>query len=133
MATALAANDRAKYYMSLLQQCRQHAIHPEHACLDLRDERITSGESDTSFDEIVAASRLDDDGSIVVPRLAHIEDRLLHSIGEMIAPVSGADTELGRPRESYRAATAGAARQTVAPWRYHDRCRLRRRGDPGGS
>jgi uncharacterized protein Yka (UPF0111/DUF47 family) len=117
VATALAANDRAKYYMSLLQQCRQHAIHPEHACSDLRDERIASGESDTSFDEIVAASRLDDDGSIVVPRLAHIEDRLLHSIGEMIAPVSWADTELGRPPESYE-------RRLLAL-----RARLLRRGD----
>jgi len=101
VAAALMANDRAKYCMSLLQQCRQHALRPDDPCPDLRDERIAAGESDTSFDDIVGASRLGDGGALLVPRLTRIEERLLQSIGEMLAAVTAGGAEREQSNESY--------------------------------
>lgn len=56
VAGALRANDRAKYYMSLLQACRDHTEHPEHALPDLRTEREASGEDGTTLDEVCAGA-----------------------------------------------------------------------------
>ena len=54
VAAGLRANDRARYYMSLLQACRAHAERPEHQAPDLRTEREASGEDDATLDEVVS-------------------------------------------------------------------------------
>src|SRR3974377_3940 len=56
---ALAANDRAKYLMTLLQAAREHADHPDLAATDLRQERLACGVADAELDTIVGRSRKD--------------------------------------------------------------------------
>lgn len=53
---ALAANDRAKYYFSLLQMAQSRAQHPDAPASDLRVERQAAGIADEACDGIVAAS-----------------------------------------------------------------------------
>lgn len=48
---ALAANDRAKYYFTLLQSAAGHAGQPERASPDLRRERLACGIGDSSLDK----------------------------------------------------------------------------------
>lgn len=55
---ALAANDRVKYFFSLLQMAQSHAEQPHQGMEDLRRERLASGVADASFDGVVAGARL---------------------------------------------------------------------------
>lgn len=50
---ALAANDRAKYLMTLLQVAREHADHPDLAATDLKQERLACGVVDAELDTVV--------------------------------------------------------------------------------
>lgn len=54
----LAANDRLKYYFSLLQVARDHADQPAHAASSLKHERIQAGIHDASLDDVVAAAHM---------------------------------------------------------------------------
>ena len=54
---ALAANDRIKYYLSLLQMAVDHAAHPEQPAPSLQRERLTCGIDDPDLDRIVGASQ----------------------------------------------------------------------------
>jgi hypothetical protein len=54
---ALAANERAKYLMTLLQTAKEHADHPEAACTDLKKERLHCGITGSTFDSVVQRSR----------------------------------------------------------------------------
>lgn len=56
---ALAANDRLKYYFSLLQTALNHADRPEPRAATLRGERIACGIDDAGLDAVVAATRKD--------------------------------------------------------------------------
>jgi uncharacterized protein Yka (UPF0111/DUF47 family) len=53
---ALAANDRLKYYFSLLQVARSHADQPDQSSPSLRPERLVAGIADASLDHLVAAA-----------------------------------------------------------------------------
>ena len=54
---ALAANDRVKYFFSLLQMALDHAEHPEQPAATLKRERIACGIDDPDLDGAVAAAR----------------------------------------------------------------------------
>ena len=100
VAAALQANDRAKYYMSLIQACREHAARPDHAPPDLQAEREASGEDDARLDDVVSGSRAGADDSIVVPQADRIHQQLLGSVEQMLAPLRIAG-ELGVPLATY--------------------------------
>jgi uncharacterized protein Yka (UPF0111/DUF47 family) len=53
----LAANDRLKYYFSLLQVARGHADQPDQSSASLKPERLVAGIADASLDHLVAAAR----------------------------------------------------------------------------
>ena len=53
---ALSANDRVKYYFSLLQTAASHADHLEQAAVSLKRERRARGIDDASLDDMVAVS-----------------------------------------------------------------------------
>ena len=53
---ALAANDRAKYRLTLMQTSKAHADAPEEALPDLRTERLACGITEPAFDEVVAGT-----------------------------------------------------------------------------
>ena len=57
VSEALAANDRAKYLMSLLQAAREHAAQPDATFTDLRQERVACGMGDTQLDTVVEQGR----------------------------------------------------------------------------
>jgi uncharacterized protein Yka (UPF0111/DUF47 family) len=84
----LAANDRVKYYMALLQACRDHAAGalPQ----DLSADRAAVGEPDTALDAIVRGSRFDDQARLVVPCARRVHERLIDGIGTMLAPLVAA-------------------------------------------
>lgn len=53
----LAANDRAKYLMTLLQAAREHADHPDAPVNRLEHERLACGAADANLDTVVERSR----------------------------------------------------------------------------
>ena len=63
----LAANDRLKYYLTLVQAAVAHATQPQRPFSNLRAEREASGISDASFDDFVGYSRTQADGLVCVP------------------------------------------------------------------
>jgi len=88
IARGLAANDRVKYYMALLQACRDHAAGT--AAPDLSLDRRAVGEEDTSLDTIARHSHVDGDARLNVPGAVCVHTRLLEGIGAMLAPVVAA-------------------------------------------
>ena len=53
----LAANDRLKYYFSLLQVARSHADQPDHTSPSLKQDRLVAGIADSALDRMVAGAR----------------------------------------------------------------------------
>jgi uncharacterized protein Yka (UPF0111/DUF47 family) len=84
---ALAANDRAKYLMSLLQTGREHADHPEPSFTDLKQERLACGVADAGLDTVVERSRKEKPGQYHIPGAGRIHERLVDDIRKMIAPL----------------------------------------------
>ncbi len=95
---ALAANDRVKYLLTLLQTARSAADGAE--VVDLHEERLASGVEDPSLDRVVADAERAGDG---VYRMPHAEKLVRQALGEvetMLAPLlassSSEASELGR-------------------------------------
>jgi uncharacterized protein Yka (UPF0111/DUF47 family) len=88
---ALAANDRVKYFFTLLQTARRHADDPAGALSDLRSERQAAGVSDEGLDGVVAGSRKHPDGGYVVPGASQLHDLIEQGIDEMLAPLLASD------------------------------------------
>jgi len=84
---ALAANDRAKYFMALLQVAREHADHPDLATTDLEQERLACGVGDAELDTVVARSRKEGADAYVVPSARRILDRLVADVRQMMTPL----------------------------------------------
>jgi hypothetical protein len=100
IATALQANDRAKYYMSLLQGCRDRTRTSGAPSADLRAERMACGENDAFLDEVVAGSRATPDGVLFVPHARQIVERVFASVEPMLAPFRVTPAELN-PTDVY--------------------------------
>ncbi len=88
----LLANDRAKYFLSLLQTARDHADRPAAVTGDLRGERSAAQIPAPEFDAVIGGSERGGDGALHIPLAARIRAELLAAIGEMIAPVELAPT-----------------------------------------
>ena len=85
---ALAANDRAKYYFTLLQNAEQHADDPDAPFSDLATERRAGGVDDVALDEVVGASRRDAQGGCRIPRAEALHDAIEQAVAEMLAPAT---------------------------------------------
>ena len=83
---ALAANDRVKYYMTLLQTAASHAEAPAQPVPDLSVERIAAGVSDVGLDRIPQASRREDD-ALHIPRAEAIYDEMRGCLEAMLLPI----------------------------------------------
>lgn len=103
---AIAANDRTKYVLSLLQMAASHAVHPQDTAADsLQAEREACGIDDTSFDRTVQQSDSDGHGSFHIPgaqRLVTILDEALNAMLAPVALLAGASTEFSALHERYR-------------------------------
>jgi uncharacterized protein Yka (UPF0111/DUF47 family) len=89
---ALAANDQAKYLMTLLQAARAHADRPESNAADLREERLACGIDSDDFDTVVERSRAEGHGVYGIPACRRIHTLLTESISQMLAPLRVRDT-----------------------------------------
>jgi uncharacterized protein Yka (UPF0111/DUF47 family) len=84
---ALAANDRAKYFMSLLQSAREHADHPNNPISDLKQERIACDVADAQLDSVVARSSKSEADVYHIPLAGAIHRQLIDNLREMMAPL----------------------------------------------
>ena len=84
---ALAANDRAKYLMTLLQVARERADHPDVPATDLKQERLAYGVSDAELDLVVQGSRKESSNAYFIPAARRIHDMLVVEVDRMMAPL----------------------------------------------
>ncbi|MDG6243509.1 MAG: hypothetical protein QCH31_03830 [Methanolobus sp.] len=92
---ALLANDRVKYYFTLLQTAKARAEHPYLEFPDLSIERITTGEKDAELDNIVSSSTKLHNGTFMIPQSGRIIGSICNCIEEIILPfaISGEGEE----------------------------------------
>ena len=84
--SALAANDRLKLYLTVLQAAAAHAEHPEREALDLGRETASAGVEGRWLRDLPAAcSKLD--GVLLVPELRRLAQRLTTDLGVMARPL----------------------------------------------
>jgi uncharacterized protein Yka (UPF0111/DUF47 family) len=97
----LAANDRLKYYLTLLQSGEAHAIQPDRTTSNLRVEREASGVLDSSFDDVVGSARLAGDGMLALVAARRIRAAIFDDLAHMLAPLQAQDDgqPAGRPYE----------------------------------
>jgi hypothetical protein len=82
----LAANDRAKYRMALLQTARDHADHPHERAHDLKRERVAAGEPDAELDAVVGRSRREN-GAYAIHCGHRVCAALVSDVRQMLEPV----------------------------------------------
>jgi uncharacterized protein Yka (UPF0111/DUF47 family) len=112
----LAANDRAKYYFTLLQAAAARARHPDAPFSNLRRERLASGVDDESWDETVAGSTLGHADAVCIPGAARLIAALVADVEAMLAPIGArAEGDLQRRFASLRDATPAAADDVLDP------------------
>ncbi len=81
---ALAANERVKYLLTLLQGARS-AADGDAAAPSLREERLASGVRETELDGVVRASERRPDGAYVIPRAGEVTQRAIGEVQTMLA------------------------------------------------
>ncbi|NVN93138.1 MAG: DUF47 family protein [Desulfuromonadales bacterium] len=87
---ALAANDRAKYLLTLLQTAKLHADSPETVVPDLNAERLASGASSAVYDTAVAETVSLGADMYAMPGAAMLCAALRDNLLAMIAPFEAA-------------------------------------------
>lgn len=93
---ALIANDRIKYYFTLLQTAVDRAGHPGQEYPSLRTERETAGIEVQEFDTVVSESHTTDNGNYLIPMLSEIISAIAVCMDEMAAPFAASKNEEGR-------------------------------------
>jgi hypothetical protein len=85
---ALAANDRLKYYLTLLQAACAYATAPRSPAPSLRVEREASGITDSSLDHIIEGSSTIGVDRLHVPHAGSIIEQLFDELRVMLHPLS---------------------------------------------
>lgn len=112
----LSANDRLKYFLTLVQAARARAQQPERPCPQLRVEREASGVTDATFDAVVAGSRLSDDRHhVTIPEARRVRRLLVDNLALMIRPlqIAGGDAN---PVTTHYARRVDALFHRLGPW-----------------
>jgi uncharacterized protein Yka (UPF0111/DUF47 family) len=86
----LAANDRTKYFLTLLQSARDHAEHPERAVASLQAEREASGVDEVFLDAVVAGSTRESEQGLLIPHAPRIHTLIIDNIRQMLEPLRAA-------------------------------------------
>ena len=87
---ALAANDRAKYRLTLLQSAKNRADLPDSSFSNFRTERLACAIADSSYDEVVAETVKRGNDLYAVPKIQEICSSLRDDLIAMIAPLEAA-------------------------------------------
>jgi uncharacterized protein Yka (UPF0111/DUF47 family) len=85
---ALSANDRVKFYFTLLQAAELHADRPDEPLPDLSAERRAAGVADGQFDRAAAECRRESDGSLRIVGAADLRRTILDCVAAMRVPLS---------------------------------------------
>ena len=96
---ALAANDRFKFRLSLLQLARRHADAPDMPLGELRQERNAARIEDARLDELPASCKHAAGGTYQMPGLGALLADIERDVRAMLAPIHAAETR-GAPDES---------------------------------
>lgn len=103
---ALAANERAKYLLTLLQTAVAWARAPAGPAPTLRRERLAAGLDDPVLDAVVPAARAVDGGA-AVPGAAGLVRRLVDEVRTMMGPLTVAQPAAAAGLEARLAAVGG--------------------------
>jgi len=95
--SALAANDRLKFYLSVLQSAMQHAAHPDAEAPDWSRDATQLGLHDSRWVEELPTNAYLDDGVLVFPQIAQLMTCLATDIAVMSRPVLDAGNNAGSP------------------------------------
>lgn len=87
---ALAANERAKYRLTLMQTAKSRADNPDGHFPDLRPERLACGVADAALDDVVAGTVKQDAETYRIPRLCELCSSLRTDLEAMVAPFEAA-------------------------------------------
>src|SRR5690348_10007355 len=90
IARGLAANDRVKYYLMLLQSAQARAQAPEQPVPNVRVQRETGGVGDPSLDRVVEAGVDRGNQASYVPGACIIIDRLFEELRRMLSALEAA-------------------------------------------
>ena len=93
LGDALAANDRVKFLLTLLQTAEGFADHPDGAVPDLSSERRAAGVGEASFDGALGEVRRCEDGKLFMPGAARLRQAVVEGIAAMRAPLALAGVE----------------------------------------
>jgi len=102
IARGLVANDRVKYFLTLLQSAQARAQAPHEPVPNLRVQREASGVGDVSLDHVVEASVNRGNQTTYIPGACVIIDRLFEELRRMVSAVEAAGPP--RPELKERAA-----------------------------
>jgi uncharacterized protein Yka (UPF0111/DUF47 family) len=93
----LVANDRVKYYFTLLQAARSRAEHPERDFSDLRSEREAAGVDNNFLDNAVSGTSKLEPGKYSVPFAGEVFSSIRACMEDMLRPVEakGSDAAAG--------------------------------------
>ncbi len=94
-AGALAANDRVKYLLTLLQSART-AADGAVGVGNLREERLASGVQDPRLDRVVSASAREQDGRYRIPGAEALVGQAIEEVQTMLAPLLTAGASSAR-------------------------------------
>ena len=95
----LAANDRLKFYLTLLQTAYAYAGSPGGQIPDLRHEREIAGISDEALDAVVGNSRMLSPTVVHIPGAAALLERIFSDVRQMLEPVAAAAAMQGELAE----------------------------------
>ncbi len=101
VSDALAANDRAKYLLTLLQSARGHADEPGEEFSNLQRERLLCGVDDATLDLIVEGSRKLDDGRYDIKGVGRIFQGVVADVEAMIAAVRAAGGDYAQSQAEF--------------------------------
>lgn len=93
--TALAANDRIKYFFTLLQAAQARARNPQGDYRNLRIEREAAGIDDPQFDRVVGDSMPVGGGRYQIPLAAAIIAGIRTCLADMVSPIISRDDGTG--------------------------------------
>ena len=85
---ALAANDRVKFYLTILQAAERHASRPGEAAPDFSAERTAAHLAANDVDRLVAEAKHLQDGSLYAPGFDVVRRHILSDIEKMRAPLA---------------------------------------------
>jgi uncharacterized protein Yka (UPF0111/DUF47 family) len=101
ISDALIANDRAKYFLTLLQSARHHADNPAEQFSSLQNERLLSGVEDETLDRIVENSRKLDDGCYEIRGVARVFHDVVANVEQMITTLRAAGREYAESQAEF--------------------------------